>query len=69
MEATTKKWVNRKPAGMREGHNEELACRHRNTTVCLECVNTYENIVEVFGAFYWVATKEELKEYNEMMAN
>ncbi len=49
-----KKFVSRKPAGFTTGHSDDLACSHRDCSVCPTCEATYANIVEVSGEWYWV---------------
>ena len=60
----TKQFANKKPAGFRiDNRSEQVACPHRDLSCCVECVNTYSNIVEVYGAFYWMRSKAELAEH------
>ncbi len=67
MEKTVEKvWAKRKPAGFREGFAEELACSHRDMSVCDKCANKYANIVECYGVHYWMRSESELAEYVEM---
>ena len=56
-----KTFVARKPKGFRGGFDEELACPHRDCSVCPECANRYANIIEVYGVDYaeWVETIAE----------
>lgn len=57
-----KEFASRKPKGMREGHDETLACIHRDVSVCDECVKKYANLVEVGGQHYWVRDYAEWSE-------
>ena len=63
-----KKFVNRKPNGFRGGFNEELACSHRDCSVCPTCEATYANIVESYGQHYWVRDYAEWCEYVKEIA-
>lgn len=47
------------PAGFREGVDSSLACPHRDLSVCDFCAGRYAEIVEVFGAHFWVSHPEE----------
>ena len=57
-----KMFVARKPKGFRQSFNEEMACAHRDVSVCPECANKYANIVEVAGTHYWVRDYAEWRE-------
>lgn len=55
---TAKKLLQRKPKGFREGFDFQLACPHRNMSVCDECVAKYENIVDNCGTHLWFSPAE-----------
>ena len=62
-----KRFVTRRPAGFRIGLQDELACPHRDISCCKKCEDKYDNIIESYGHHYWLDTKEELAEWNEMI--
>jgi hypothetical protein len=47
------------PADFRTGHDGALACRHRDCSCCDECASAHPEIVEVYGAHFWVADVAE----------
>ena len=49
-----KKFLPRKPNGMREVYDGALACQHRDVSVCDECTSTIANLVDVGCQQYWV---------------
>jgi len=49
----------RKPKGFRTGHDDSLACPHRDVSVCRKCATQYAEIVEVYGRHYWIADVAE----------
>ncbi len=48
----------RLPAGFRRGHDDSLACRHRDCSVCRDCAQI-EGVVEVYAVHYWVPDPAE----------
>ncbi len=43
----------RLPKGFREGHGGDLACSHRDMSVCPECARV-TGVVEVYGQHFWI---------------
>jgi hypothetical protein len=41
------------PAGWREGHEGDVACPHRDCSVCPDC-SRREEVVEVYGRHFWI---------------
>ena len=64
-----KKFVTRKPTGWKTGHGDDLSCNHRDCSVCRICEATYANVVEVWGAHYWVRDYAEWLEFVKEMAS
>ena len=56
------------PPGFRLGHDEQLACPHRDCSTCDDCVKAHPEIVEVFGAHFWMADEVERKDLITLMA-
>lgn len=56
----------RLPKGFRRGHDDSLACPHRDVSCCDECVETHPEIVDAFGACYWVPDERERAELRAM---
>jgi hypothetical protein len=52
----------------REGHSGDLACKHRDVSCCKLCADAHEEIVEVYGHYFWVDDKEERDELLAEMA-
>jgi len=42
----------RLPKGFRHGHDDSLACPHREVTCCEECAAANREIIEVYGRHY-----------------
>lgn len=42
------------PKGWREGHGGDLACPHRDCSVCPSCAATTPEAVEVYGVHLWI---------------
>ena len=53
----------RKPKGFRTGHDDSLACPHRDVSVCRKCATQYAEIVEVYGRHYWIAMLPNVAHY------
>ncbi len=47
------------PQGFREGHTGDLACPHRDLSVCDGCDEAHDEIVDVVGQHFWVADPRE----------
>lgn len=54
------------PRGFRTGHDDSLACPHRDLSVCPACVAKYTEIVDVYGRHFWVADPVERKQLADM---
>jgi hypothetical protein len=53
--------VKRLARGFRRGHDDSLACKHRDVSCCPECAKAHEEIVNVCGQHYWVPDAAERK--------
>lgn len=56
------------PSGWRHGHDGELACPHRDCSVCPGCAAAHDECVDVLGAHYWVADADERSALRERVA-
>jgi len=62
-----KEFVTRKPKGFTTGHDDSLACSHRDLSVCDGCESRYANIVNIYSTCYWVRDYAEwLELVNEL---
>ena len=50
------------PAGFREGHAGDLACRHRDLTTCSACQTEHPEIAILGGQAFWIANPAERAE-------
>lgn len=57
----------RMPRGFRTGHGGNIACPHRNLSCCGTCAKEHEEIVEVYGQHFWLATPQERAELLALM--
>lgn len=53
------------PKGFRRGHDDSLACPHRDVSCCEACAKTHEEIVDAAGQHYWVSDPKERAELVE----
>lgn len=51
---TAKPKSKRLPRGFRRGHDDSLACPHRDISCCDACAKAHEEIVDVYGNHYWI---------------
>ncbi len=51
--------MTRLPKGWREGHEGDLACPHRDCSVCPPCAASRPEVVEVYGLHFWVSDAAE----------
>jgi hypothetical protein len=51
--------MKRLPRGFRRGHDDSLACKHRDVSCCGECATKYPEVVDVCGAHFWVPDEHE----------
>lgn len=58
----------RLPRGFRRGHDDSLACKHRDLSCCPECVAKYPEIVNVVGRHFWVPDEQERAELLAVVA-
>ena len=49
----------RMPRNFRKGHGGDLACKHRDLSVCPACEAAYPEVVNVYGQCFWVADEAE----------
>lgn len=55
--------VARLPRGLRRGHDDSIACPHRDLSCCPECITKHAPaLVEVGGRHYWVPDPSERAE-------
>jgi hypothetical protein len=53
------KTARRLPRGFRRGHDDSLACPHRDVSCCDACALKHPEIVDVVGAHFWVPDPSE----------
>lgn len=51
--------MGRLPQGYRRGHDDSIACPHRDLSVCPGCAILHPELVEVYGNHYWIADPKE----------
>lgn len=52
--------MKRLPRGLRRGHDDSIACQHRDLSCCPECIEKHApNLVDVMGAVYWIPGEAE----------
>ncbi len=44
----------RLPRGFRKGHDDSLACPHRDCSCCAECAKAHPEIVDIYKLHFWV---------------
>ena len=49
----------RLPRGFRRGHDDTIACPHRDMSCCTECANKHAELVDVYGVHYWIPNEAE----------
>jgi len=49
----------RLPRGFRRGHDDSLACPHRDVSCCDACAAKHVEIVDVVGAHFWIPDPAE----------
>lgn len=53
----------RLPRDLRRGHDDSIACLHRDVSCCAECITKHSpNLVDVFGVVYWIPDSSERAE-------
>lgn len=57
----------RLPRGFRRGHDDTIACPHRDLSCCPACVAAQPMLFEVYGVHYWMSEAERA-EYRAMIA-
>jgi hypothetical protein len=57
------------PKGWREGTMGELACPHRDVSVCPECDAAHPEAVDVYGAHFWIADPADRAGIADDLAN
>jgi hypothetical protein len=61
--------MKRLPRSLRRGTQDEIACCHRDLSVCPDCAKQYApELVDVYGQHYWVpdpADREALAKSHE----
>ncbi len=57
------------PKGWREGHGGDLACPHRDCSVCPACAAAHVECVEVYGQHFWVPNERERAEIRASLAS
>lgn len=51
----------RLPRSFRRGHDDSIACKHRDLSCCVECLAKHIELVDVLGRVYWVPNESERK--------
>jgi hypothetical protein len=55
--------MTRLPRDLRRGHDDSIACRHRDVSCCAGCVTQHSpNLVDVLGRIYWIPDSAERAE-------
>jgi hypothetical protein len=54
------------PAGFREGHAGDLACPHRDMTVCNMCQLEHPEIISIGGQGFWMPDPAERRDLAAM---
>jgi hypothetical protein len=49
----------RLPKGWREGHGGDLACQHRDCSVCPACAKERPEAMPVYGQHFWIPDPAE----------
>lgn len=53
----------RLPSGLRRGHDDSIACAHRDLSVCPACATKHApTLVDVYGQYYWIPNAVERAE-------
>lgn len=60
--------MKRLPRSFRRGHDDSLACRHRDLSCCPACAASHPEIVEVAGAHFWIADENARAELLAVVA-
>lgn len=48
--------------GFHEQKDESIVCKHRDVSVCRECLEACEDLVDVFGVVYFIPDPAERAE-------
>lgn len=51
--------IRRPPKGWRTGHDGDLACPHRDVSVCADCARLHVEVIEIYGQHFWIASEAE----------
>jgi hypothetical protein len=47
--------MKKKPRDLRYGHDDSIACSHRDCSVCPDCAKKYlPELVESYSRWYWI---------------
>ncbi len=49
----------RLPRGFRYGHDDSIACPHRDMSCCATCAAAHVEIVDVYSRHYWIPDPAE----------
>lgn len=56
------------PRDLRRGHDDSIACAHRDLTVCSACATKYAPVlVDVYGQHFWIPSSVERAELLQSM--
>ncbi len=58
----------RLPKGWREGHGGDLACPHRDCSVCPACATATWQVMEIYGQHFWIDDLAERAALKAQMA-
>ena len=50
------------PHGLRRGHDDSIACAHRDVSVCPRCEQAHVELINVYGRNYWVPMEADRQE-------
>jgi hypothetical protein len=62
-----KPFLARKPKGWTSGYDGNIACLHRDLSVCDDCATKYGNVYEVYSQHYWAIDLADLQDVIEQI--
>ena len=59
--------MSRLPRGFRRGHDDSIACPHRDVSTCKACLAAHPQLLDVYSVAYWYDDPTERAEVVAMM--
>lgn len=56
----------RLPRGFRRNADESIVCKHRDLSCCPACAAAHEEIVDVYGAHFWIPDPAERAQFEDV---